>query len=63
MKYAVEQKYYDNGTVKAAIKPVKDDVFLNDYAECQEGWSYDYYIDYFETREEAEEFKEECLEA
>lgn len=59
MKYAVEQKFYDNGHVAARVLKAND----NEESFQEERKSCDYYFDVFDTREEAEEYYQECLEA
>jgi len=59
MKYAVEQKYFDNGRVVAKV--LKCDDYEESFSE--ERTTYDYYFEVFNTLEDAEEVYHECLEA
>lgn len=60
--YAVIQKYFDNGKVKAEIRTVECDRFPN-IARYRERPTFDEYTDYFKTLPEAEEFLQEALNA
>jgi len=57
--YLVDQKYYDNGKVKAIIKEVN--YKKPSFSESKE--KYDHYQDTFNTLKEAETFKQNCLDA
>lgn len=60
MKYAVQQYFYDSGNTKV-IPPVEVPDTTEDFFEEKDGC--DYYRDVFDTREEADEFYQEALEA
>ena len=60
MRYLVVQKYYDKGQPSAYIKEVRADYEPVDPKEMK---GYDYYEDVFDTIEEAEQFKEDTLNA
>lgn len=60
--YAVIQKYHDDGRVKAEIKQIDCDRFPT-CGVYQEHETFDKYIDYFKTQEEAEIFLQEGLNA
>lgn len=59
MKYAVTQRYYNDGRVEAGIIEVPDDT-ENSSTEKE---NYDFYVDVFTLRESAEEFLQTCLDA
>lgn len=59
MKYAVIQRYFDNGTIQADSIKVSDDT----QPLFQERKSFDYYRDIFDDPIDAEEFRQECLKA
>jgi hypothetical protein len=56
MKFACEQKYFNNGTVKAKWYEVPDDT----NPQSEEHPNYDYYLDIFDTAEEAHRF---CMDS
>jgi hypothetical protein len=59
MKYAVEQKIYDTGKVHVKVSKCDD----NEESFSEEMSNYDLYFDVFDTREKAEEFRKEAIEA
>lgn len=59
--YAVIQKYYDNGKIKASMisspsEKVPDQVYV-------EKRDHDLYIDYFTSKADAESFLQDCFRA
>lgn len=59
--YAVIQKYFNNGKVKAEIQALEcDQLPITRYRERP---TFDEYTDYFRTQEEATTFLEEALNA
>lgn len=61
--YAVEQKYNDKGKVTATIKTLELDVTELPKSYSEEHRNYDYYVDYFKTLKEAEDWKKQALNA
>jgi len=59
MKYAVKTRFTDNGKVSSVVFGCDDD--LQPSSKC--GAAYDEYIDVFDTKEQAEQFKEEAYNA
>ena len=60
--YAVIQKYFDSGKVKAEIRAIECDR-LPTIARYREHPTFDEYTDYFKTLPEAESFLQEALNA
>ncbi len=55
-KFKVLQKYFDTGKVEVSMSPCNSE----DKAGSEERKGFDLYIDVFETKQEAEEFRQEC---
>ena len=56
MKYAVKTKFFDNGRVSATVFSCDENMKANSKSYP----SYDEYIDIFDTREEAENWKQDA---
>lgn len=64
MNWAVISKYYDNGKIEAEIFSLHGELEkMNDFKNKVSDVYCDTYIDKFESCEEAEEFKKDCLNA
>jgi len=60
MKYACRQRYFDNGLVTAVVYPVIDENYKGyrkEFATCDE------YVDVFDSKKEAEQCKQDALNA
>ena len=59
MKWAVEQCYFDNGRIRTRVRAAEDgEVACNEYrSRC------DFYLDIFDSREEADQFAAEAKKA
>ena len=61
MNYAVENKYFNNGTVKTKV--FKTDTLEKGFSSFKECSKCDVYVDVFGSQKEAHDFVRRCKEA